>query len=310
MNSPLVRVIAATIGGYMLILLGLFVHDWYKWEYPHPPDQPPSQAQIQHPFYHGRAIESLRKFSQLPAPERRAIVEELESAMLSMEEWLALLDRSGCQVLCLGECHEESTRQFLSEAFFANFHVDFLLLEATPDKLARLMRKMRAGRRYFPLLDADIMNVLRSVRNRSPDVMIHGIEETEQQQVQAGEQVGSRDFSMTRNFWSHFRPGMRHIILVGALHCRNDPNWLFGLLRGQASEPLKQRMVNTWVLGEHQKGPLEAFLFFLEEVGVEPRTDAFVIPDTRALPPRLRNWFPTLNHQLLEQYRSLIVFRR
>ncbi len=309
MNSPLVRVILATVGGYMLILLGLFVHDWYKREYPRPPDEPPSQARIQYLFYHRRAVESLHRFSQLPAPERRAILKNLESAMVTMEEWLALLGRSGCQVLCLGECHEESTRRFLSEAFFAKFRVDLLLLEATPDELVRLMKKMRAGRRYFPLLEADIMNVLRSVRSRSPDVMIRGIEETEQQQMQARGQVRLRDRSMARNFWSHFRPGMRHIILVGRLHCTNDPNWLFGRLREQAPDPLKQRMVNTWVLGEHQNGPLEAFLFFLDEADIEPQTKAFVIPDTRALPPRLRKWFPTLDRQLLEQYRTLIVFR-
>jgi hypothetical protein len=231
MNSPLVRVILATVGGYMLILLGLSVHDWYKREYPRPPDAPPSQAQIQYPFYHRRAVESLRRFSQLPGPERRAIVKSLESAMVTMEEWLALLGRSGCQVLCLGECHEESTRRFLSEAFFAKFRVDLLLLEATPHELAHLMRKMRAGRRYYPLLGADIMNVLRSVRSRSPEVMIYGIEETEHQKMQAKGIGGSQDRSMARNFWSHFRPGRRHIVLVGRLHSMKDSDWLFGRLR-------------------------------------------------------------------------------
>lgn len=292
-----------------MILLGLSVHDWYKREYPRPPDEPPSQARTQYSFYHGRAVDSLRRYSQLPGPERRAIAKNLESAMVTMEEWLTLLDRSGCQVLCLGECHEESTRRFLSEAFFAKFRVDLLLLEATPHELAHLMEKMRAGRRYYPLLGADIMNVLRSVRSRSPEVMIYGIDETEHQQMQAKGISGSRNRSMARNFWRHFRPGKRNVVLVGRLHSTNDPAWLFGTLRAQAPDPLKQHMVNACVLGEHQNGPLEALLFFMDEAGIGPQTNAFVIPDTSAFSPRLRKWFPTLDSQLLEQYRTLIVFR-
>jgi len=53
--------------------------------------------------------------------------------------------------------HEESTRNFLAEEFFAKFSTDVLLLEATPKDLKRLIKRMDAGRDYFPLLDADIM---------------------------------------------------------------------------------------------------------------------------------------------------------
>ncbi len=53
--------------------------------------------------------------------------------------------------------HEESTRNFLAEEFFAKFSPDVLLLEASPKDLKRLIKRMDAGRDYFPLLDADIM---------------------------------------------------------------------------------------------------------------------------------------------------------
>ncbi len=86
MNSPLTRVILSSLGGYLLILLGLFIHDWYRWEYPRPLDEIPSQARIQHHFSHRRAVDSLRRFSQLPFPECHALVKDLESAMLTMEE--------------------------------------------------------------------------------------------------------------------------------------------------------------------------------------------------------------------------------
>jgi hypothetical protein len=100
---------------------------------------------------------------------------------------------------------------------------------------------------------------------------------------------------------------MRHIILFGALHCANESNWLFHNMCEQASPTLKDKMRNVWVLGEHQNGPVEAFVYFMDEIGVEKRH--FVIPDTRSLPDHIYEWFPLLNRQTLERYRSLVVFR-
>jgi hypothetical protein len=66
-------------------------------------------------------------------------------------------------------------------------------------------------------------------------------------------------------------------------------------------------MLNVRVLGEHQNGPLEAFVYFLDEIGIEKKT--FVIPNTKSLHPRIYALFQLLNSQTLEKYRSLIVFR-
>jgi hypothetical protein len=66
-------------------------------------------------------------------------------------------------------------------------------------------------------------------------------------------------------------------------------------------------MLNVRVLGEHQNGPVEAFVYFMEEIGVKKRD--FVIPDTHSLPDPICEWFPSLNRQTLGKYRSLIVFR-
>ena len=66
-------------------------------------------------------------------------------------------------------------------------------------------------------------------------------------------------------------------------------------------------MLNAQVLEEHQNGPVEAFVYFLDEIGIE-RTD-FVIPNTSTLPARIYEWFQLLNRQILEKYRTLIVFR-
>jgi len=211
------------------------------------------------------------------------------------------------QILCIGELHNESTRSFLSQEFFANFNVDVLLIEATPEELKRLIKRMESGRDYFPLLDADIMNILRTARDRNPDIKIYGIEETDKQAKNYHGHLNSRDQSIAQNFWRTFEPGLRHIILFGALHCTNESNWLFHNLCTQASPTLKDKMVNVRVLGEHQDGPVEAFVYFMDEIGIEK--GHFVISDTRSLPGQIYEWFPLLNRQTLEKYQSLIVFR-
>ena len=307
MKSPLARVILASLGGYLIILLFLSVYDWIVAEYPKRPTRPPRPERIQHPFYHEEAAKALQRFSRLPKPEKAAIKRNLESRLISMEQWLTYLGQSDYQIMCMGELHEESTRNFLADEFFAKFSTDVLMLEATPKNLKRLIKRMEAGRDYFPLLDADIMKILRTVKNRNPNIKYYGIEETdEQQKGQYGHSI-SRDQSIAHNFWERFQPGRLHVILFGALHCTNEPNWLFKNLCNQASPNVRERMLNVRVLSEHQNGPVEAFVYFLNEIGIVKTH--FVIPNTKALHPRIYEWFQMLNQETLEKYRSLIVFR-
>ena len=303
MNSPLTRVILALFGGYLIILLILSIYDWIAEEYPRRPSKPSSSERIQHPFYHEKVAKALQRFSQLPEPEKAAIKNNLKSNLISMEQWLTQLGQSDYQVICMGELHEESTRNFLAKEFFAKFRTDVLLLEATPKNLKRLINRMNAGRDYFPLLNADIMKILRTVKYRNPNIKIWGIEETKEQQKDSN----SRDQSIAHNFWDRFQPGKLHIILFGALHCTNEPNWLFKNLCNQASPNVRERMLNVRVLSEHQNGPVEAFVYFLDEIGAV--TNHFVIPNTNSLHPRIYEMFQMLNQETLEKYRSLIVFR-
>jgi hypothetical protein len=307
MNSPLARVILATLSGYLLILLFLSVYDWVLEEYPRRPIEPMKSERIQHQLHHQEAIKALRLFSRLPEPEKAAIKKSLESNLISIKHWRALLKQSKFQILCLGELHEESTRHFLSKEFFANFSFDVLLLEATSEELKRLIKRVEAGREYFPLLDADIMSILRSVTEMNPDIKIFGIEQTDKQAKNHRGQSNPRDQSIAQNFWDSFEPGLRHIILFGALHCSNESNWLFHNLCSQSSPRLKDEMLNVRVVGEHQNGPVEAFVYFMDEIGIEKRH--FVISDTRSLPDHIYKWFPLLDRQILEKYRSLVVFR-
>jgi hypothetical protein len=290
-------------GGGLLVLLFLFIYDWIVAEYPRRPAEISKPERIQHPFYHQQATKALRRFSRLPEPEKAAIKDSLNSDLISMDQWLTRLEASDYQIVCLGEFHAESTREFLAEEFFARFDPDVLLLEVTPENLQGLIDRMHAGRDYFPLLDADIMQILRTVESRKPTIRIWGIEETGEQR----ERSKSRDRSIARNFWDRFQPGKLHVILIGALHCRNDTNWLFKSLFDQASPSLREHMLNLQVVGEHQNGPVEAFVYFLDEIGVKKKH--FVITDTRSLHPRIHELFQMLNSQTLAKYRSLVVFR-
>jgi len=303
MDSPLARVILATLGGYLIILLFLSIYDWIVAEYPRRPTQSSNCERIQHPFYHEKAAKALQQFYRLPEPEKTAIKNNLKSNLVSMKQWLTQLGQSDYQVICMGELHEESTRNFLAEEFFAKVSTDVLLLETTPKDLKRLISRMNAGRDYFPLLNADIMKILRTVNDRNPNIAIWGIEETKAQQKDSN----SRDQSIAHNFWERFQTGRFHTILFGALHCRNEPNWLFQNLYNQAALHVKERMLNVQVLSEHQDGPAEAFVFFLDEIGIVKTH--FVIPNTRSLHPRIYEWFQMLTQETLEKYRSLIVFR-
>lgn len=290
-----------------MILLCLSAYDWIAKEYPQPPDESPNTERIQHPFDHQTAVNALQQFTRLPKTEKTAVINSLNAGLISMPQWLNRLCQLNFEILCLGELHEESTREFLAKKFFAQMDADRLLVEATPGKLKGLIKRMNAGRDYFPLLNADILNVLRAAKTMNPDIYIGGIEETEQQQNKPMGEVNARDRSIAQNFWDRFQPGKCHIILFGALHCANESNWLFNNLYNQAPCTLQERMLNVRVLGEHQDGPLEAFVYFLDEIGIEKRD--FVIFDADALDPRIHALFPFLR-QTLDRYACLIIFRQ
>ncbi|MEJ2639084.1 MAG: hypothetical protein P8010_05865 [Desulfosarcinaceae bacterium] len=307
MHSPLARVIAAILGGYGLILLLLTAHDWAQKAFPRPPHVTPNTARIQHPFSHPTAVRALRRFDHLPEVERLALKRELASDLIPTAQWLADLDASAYPVVCLGEYHEEDTRRYLADAVLNRLSTDVLLLEATAKTLSRLKRRMAADSAYTPLLGADIASALRAARRRNPAVELCGIEETDRQ-AHAPERIsGARDSAIARNFWRRYRPGRRHLILFGALHCANTTHWLFDNLRNQAPENLKTRLINVQVLGEHQNGSLEAFLYFMDEIDIAAAD--FVISDTRGLPRQIYRWFPALDTQILSKYSAVMVFR-
>jgi hypothetical protein len=307
MRSPLARVIAAILGGYGLILLLLTAHEWVQKAFPRPSHDAPNTDRIQHPLDHPMAIRALQGFNHLSDIDRHDLKRALASDLIATRQWLAELSASAYTVVCLGEYHAEATRRFLADTVLDAIFIDHLLLETTPKSLSRLKRWMAADRAYVPLLGADIAAALRAALSRNPAVEIYGIEETDHQAEAAAGASGSRDRAIAHNFWRRYQPGRKHLLLFGALHCANTPHWLFDNLCRQAPEKLKTRMINIQVLGEHQNGSLEAFVYFLDEIGIT--TADFVISDTSGLPRQIYAWFPALDMQILSKYAAVMVFR-
>jgi hypothetical protein len=307
MQSPLARVILFIFAGYGLILLLLVAKDWIDAEFPRAPAIAPLTASIQDPLDRRTADRARHRFRRLSEAERRVLKANLAAGLIPLRRWLADVAASGCPLICLGELHETATRRFLADTLFTGLPIDVLLLEATPKEMRRLNRWAASGRRYVPLLGADIARVMRAARDRNPDVDIWGIEETRAQAAAHHRETGARDRAIARNFWRSYQPGKRHLILFGALHCTATSAWLYANIRAQAPDTLREQMMNLQVLGVHQNGSLEAFVSFLDGIGID--TTDFVIADTRALPRPVYRWFPSFNEEILSKFSAVMVFR-
>ena len=308
MNSSIIRFFLIVFGWPLILLLMIISYEWIRDVYFIPPIEIPKTDPIQHPAHHQFGTNALLRFSELSLSKQNLLIENLKSNLIPMEQWLKYLQQSDYEILVISENHEEATRQFLAKEFFSNFKIDGLFLEATPEELARIRTQIEGGVARVPMLDADISTIIRATRIKNPSIILDGIEETERQRkYRFQDHIGSRDETIALNFWSKFRPGQRYAILFGALHVTKQTGWLFEPIRTIAPQSIAEKMLNIRVLGEHQDGPLEAFVFFLDEIGIE--REGFVISDTNSLHPLIYDWFALLTQQTLGQFRTLIVFR-
>jgi hypothetical protein len=308
LKSPLMYMISVVLGMPLALLVVLVAIGWYLDEIYVPTVPPPDRARIQHPNYHPAALRALDRLEALAPTEKAAILENIGNLVVPVAEWRRRFARSGYEIVCLGEDHDDYTRRFLADHFFSEVAVDALLLEATPEGLVRIMGRVDGGRSYVRLLDADVSAIVRTVRRRSPSAAITGIEETDRQRKDRRRRgAGSRDASIVANLRAAFRAGRKHVALFGALHCTDDPTWMFRLTRAAMPGVPAEKFLNVRVLGEHQDGPMEAFVYFLDEAGVE--TGDFVLAETGSLHPLVKAWFPLLASQTLDRYRTVVVFR-
>jgi hypothetical protein len=294
-----------------LVLLGLawLAAEWARLNFvPSPtPIEAPADAFIQHLGNETMAGRAVAAFAAMPESRRRELIENLHANLGVLETELAVLRASRLTILCIGERHMAATRRFLAEVLLATLPFDVLLLEASSDELAEIVRRIDAGEPRVLLLGEDIAAVVRSARRTNPAVVIAGIDESDSQKGQRiHRKRGSRDISIAGNLRSHIRRGKRHAVLFGALHCADQPNWMYRHVQLGEHRVRREEIRNVNVIGEHQDGPLEAFLEFIHVIGVPRRN--FMIADTGALDRIIYTWFPALTQSFL-RFDGVIVFR-
>ena len=270
---------------------------------------PPPDERIQFPDHHPWARRALALFAALPPDERAGLVSGIERAIEPWPRWLEDLNRRKVAILCIGENHEPYLRRFLADRLFATLNADALLLEATPREAKRIRTRVEAGDERVMLLEADIARSLRSALRANPNLVVDGIEERPEQRSERVQQdSGSREDSIETNFRVRYQHGRRNVVLYGAFHCSHRGGWLFRRLRERPPpDAPADAILNLRVAWEHVEAPFEAFLYFLDEIGL-PRRD-FVITDPNLLPDEIDDWFPFLSANELDAFGAVAVFR-
>ena len=307
-DPRLLRFILAFVTLALLIALAVIAGRWARDHFvPSPaPIELPPDAPIRHLGFDRIAARALDDFRALPASQREAIASNLRTNVVPLSRWLEAVEQRGFGFLCVGERHEETTRRFLAEQVMPALSVDVLMLEVTQGELGAITERMHTGEARVPLLGADIAAVIRAARRRNPLLVLAGIEEESAQRAQRLERRrGSRDRSITGNFRSQLRPGKRHVALFGALHCTDQPGWLYARVGAAEHRLAGEVMLNLNVLGNHQDGTLEAFVAFLSTLGIA--SPDFVIPRTGALHRAIYEWFPPLTRSF-GYFSAVIVF--
>ena len=304
------QVVLIVLGVPVLAIVLLQAHILYEnITRPTVADWPPPVDRIQFPEHHPWAERAVARVAALPPKERAKLVAAIRQSIRPFPEWLAALNRRPVAILCIGENHEPYLRRFLADRLFPSLAADVLLLEATSGEVRRIRTRTEAGDRKVMMLDADIARLLRNALRANPELVIDGIEERPEQRsarVQRG--AGSRESSIEANFRSRYRPGRRHVVLYGAFHCSHQGRWLFRRLRKRPPpDATAETLVNLRVAWEHVEAPFEAFVYFLDEIGVAPGD--FVITNPTTLPAEIDDWFPFLSANELGAFGAVAVFR-
>ena len=297
----------------IVVLAGLvafvLVHDWVRIRFgPTPAELDAARrARVAEPS--PVAVHALHQYARLSVEERNELLAYLHASLVPMSTWVEQIGERRFQVICLGEDHDSSTREFLAREFFAKVFIDVLLLEATVGEMRRIDEAVAAGDARVPLLGVDIAAILGTARTRNTGIRVAGIEETKRQRAarHGMGRNGFRDEAIARNFWDQFEPGRRHGVLIGALHCTDQGNWLFGRLLHEAASRMAGEMLSVRIVGQHRNQTVADFVHFLDGIGFPRRH--FVIAHPEDLHPHLVQWFRLLA-STMRRYHTVIVFRQ
>ena len=295
------------------MVMGISVYQWYQKQYPTRPETLINTQPIQHPNYHPLAQSALVKFQNLTPEKKSRLIDNLQSNILPLNSWLNTLNQNDNLLLCLGESHREITRQFIAEQIFKQFKFDALYLETNQRRFKEIQRRLKSSTQYFPMLEADILQLLRSAEQNNPLIKTYAID-VDREEGENGKKLGAqqsiktpREDQIVSNFKRTYTAQGRSAILFGALHCSASPTWFYGKLLNklQINKPLTQ--INTRIFSEHEDGPIEAFIYFVDQI--LPSTEHFVINDTKAFAKSIDEWFPLTQKVTFKPFESIIFYR-
>ncbi|MCJ8337168.1 MAG: hypothetical protein MJK10_01755 [Pseudomonadales bacterium] len=306
--ADLPLVFRGMILGPALLVSAISLYQWIEIEFPSRPVANINSERIQHPNYHNIATHALKKFSLLAPADKSLIIKNLQENLVPLEQWMAHFQRSDYLLMCLGESHTQSTRKFLSEAVLAEHNFDALYLEANPQELTAIYKRLYSATDYYPLLDADILQLLRSVISKNPDINIHAIDITDQQVDYKVPDKQSRDDFITLNFLNNFTYTGRNIVLIGAMHCNDSAPWFYAKVKNAFTKNVTKPVTNVRIYDEHEEGIIEAFVFFLDQIGLKQQH--FVIVNAQRLPPQIKQWFPLTTLFSFDLFETVIIYRQ
>lgn len=291
---------------FILVIKGVDFYQEATWE---PPPWPPSTERVQHPDHLRWGEAALNRYNTFDPVQQSAMREAISDLIQPLETWMPQIDQQNFDLLCLGENHEDYIRRFAAEHVFNVLSYDILFLEATQEQAEDILEQVRDGEDRVELLGADLGPVMRSVLQKNPDIEVYGIEETEEQK-KARQKVleGGRETTIENNLRELYQPGKQHLILYGAFHCSNTWNWLYYRIKQTPGKLSGAKTRSIRLNRQHLEGPIEAFVYFLDEIRVAPKQH-FVITENAALPEEIKKWFPFFQANELGISESMIIFR-
>ncbi len=261
---------------------------------------------IQHPNYHIQSQNALSQFYRLAPIEQSNLMKNLTANLWSLERWKSQFKTIDDSIICLGESHLEATREFIAQQLFNTLQIDDLYLETTAPKLQKTIKALETQSDYYPLLGADILETLHSAQKRNPNVSLYPIEASSAQMQAAKKGLSSREQSIIDNFLAQYQASRRRLVLIGGLHCANKAHWFFKQLNEKHWQQAP-KLFNTQIFNEHQDGPIEAFVYFLDELALTKGD--FVIADSAAFSTLIKRWFALSQRVTFKPYQSIIIYR-
>jgi len=304
--NTLPLVFKGIILGPAIFVITIQLWQWHQFKPLNSAPLPVNTQRIQHPNYHAIATQALAQFKALDEAEQQRVIANLQQIILPFGQWLAALDHTDYRLLCIGESHRDTTRDFLASEFFTQYQFDTLHLELTPNKYAEIEEALNSESDYFPLLNADALQLLRSIKLKNPHIKIHAIEANQEQRANPRLKHHSREALITANFWRNFTRGTRHIVLMGAIHCSNSNPWFYAKVKPRIVTDDQQHTLNLRVLGEHEEGPVEAFVYFLDELGFSGH---LAITNTQGFAAVIGQWFPLTEQVTFKPFTTVLIYR-